>query len=212
MGPRASELDVGAKIDVAYRLERDEWNGESRLQARLADFRSVIDADRRGQVARAPHRRADGRRVRPTGDRVREAWMSIVNPWLAGARVLDLFAGSGALGFEALSRGADVVDFVEQSPQEPRGAPRQRRATRRGPEAVIHRGDAMRFASSARSRTPTTSRSPIRRTTSGSPPRSPSSGLRRPFADILGIEHRVNEKLPGDGERRKYGGTVITMF
>jgi single-stranded-DNA-specific exonuclease len=40
MGPRASELDVGAKIDVAYRLERDEWNGESRLQARLADFRA----------------------------------------------------------------------------------------------------------------------------------------------------------------------------
>lgn len=40
MGPRARELDVGATIDVAYRLERDEWNGESRLQARLADFRA----------------------------------------------------------------------------------------------------------------------------------------------------------------------------
>ncbi|HSQ31906.1 MAG TPA: single-stranded-DNA-specific exonuclease RecJ [Gemmatimonadaceae bacterium] len=40
MGARARELDVGATIDVAYRLERDEWNGESRLQARLADFRT----------------------------------------------------------------------------------------------------------------------------------------------------------------------------
>jgi single-stranded-DNA-specific exonuclease len=40
MGPRASELAVGASIDVAFRLERDEWNGESRLQARLADFRA----------------------------------------------------------------------------------------------------------------------------------------------------------------------------
>jgi single-stranded-DNA-specific exonuclease len=40
MGQRARELDVGATIDVAYRLERDEWNGESRLQARLADFRA----------------------------------------------------------------------------------------------------------------------------------------------------------------------------
>lgn len=40
MGPRAAELEMGAKIDVAYRLERDEWNGESRLQARLADFRA----------------------------------------------------------------------------------------------------------------------------------------------------------------------------
>ena len=40
MGRAARELEVGAKIDVAYRLERDEWNGESRLQARLADFRA----------------------------------------------------------------------------------------------------------------------------------------------------------------------------
>ena len=39
MGPRACELEAGAMIDIAYRLERDEWNGESRLQARLADFR-----------------------------------------------------------------------------------------------------------------------------------------------------------------------------
>ncbi|MDB4876215.1 MAG: recJ [Gemmatimonadetes bacterium] len=40
MGPRAREVQVGATIDVAFRLERDEWNGESRLQARLADFRA----------------------------------------------------------------------------------------------------------------------------------------------------------------------------
>ena len=51
--------------------------------------------------------------VRPTADRVREAWMSIVSPWLPGARVVDLFAGSGALGIEALSRGAVKADFVE---------------------------------------------------------------------------------------------------
>jgi single-stranded-DNA-specific exonuclease len=40
MAPRARELDVGMTIDIAYRLERDEWNGASRLQARLADFKS----------------------------------------------------------------------------------------------------------------------------------------------------------------------------
>jgi single-stranded-DNA-specific exonuclease len=39
MGPRAAEVQAGATIDVAFRLERDEWNGQSRLQARLADFR-----------------------------------------------------------------------------------------------------------------------------------------------------------------------------
>ena len=52
-------------------------------------------------------------RVRPTADRVREAWMSILGDRLGGARVLDLFAGSGALGLEALSRGAASAVFVE---------------------------------------------------------------------------------------------------
>jgi 16S rRNA (guanine(966)-N(2))-methyltransferase RsmD len=55
-------------------------------------------------------------RVRPTADRVREAWMSILGQELSGARVLDLFAGSGALGLEALSRGAASVSFVELNP------------------------------------------------------------------------------------------------
>ena len=41
MGPRAQELEAGDTIDVAFRLERDEWNGRSILQARLADFRPV---------------------------------------------------------------------------------------------------------------------------------------------------------------------------
>src|SRR5437867_10136525 len=53
-----------------------------------------------------------GRRTRPTSDRVREALFMALEP-LAGARVVDLFAGSGALGIEALSRGAARADFVE---------------------------------------------------------------------------------------------------
>jgi 16S rRNA (guanine966-N2)-methyltransferase len=56
-----------------------------------------------------------GRDTRPTSDRVREAVFSILGP-LDGARVLDLFAGSGALGLEALSRGAAQVTFVERAP------------------------------------------------------------------------------------------------
>jgi len=55
-------------------------------------------------------------RVRPTADRVREAWMSILGDALTDARVLDLFAGSGALGLEALSRGAASASFVELNP------------------------------------------------------------------------------------------------
>ncbi|MDH5589772.1 MAG: 16S rRNA (guanine(966)-N(2))-methyltransferase RsmD [Gemmatimonadota bacterium] len=56
-----------------------------------------------------------GRNIRPTTDRVREAWMSALGGDLADRAVLDLFAGSGALGLEALSRGAVGVVFVESA-------------------------------------------------------------------------------------------------
>jgi 16S rRNA (guanine966-N2)-methyltransferase len=52
--------------------------------------------------------------TRPTADRVKESWFSSLQPVLGGAHVLDLYAGSGALGLEALSRGAAVVTFVEK--------------------------------------------------------------------------------------------------
>lgn len=55
-----------------------------------------------------------GDRTRPTADRVKEAWFSSLQPWLPDAHVLDLFAGSGALGLEALSRGATQVTLVER--------------------------------------------------------------------------------------------------
>src|SRR3954470_5448784 len=54
-----------------------------------------------------------GAATRPTADRVREALFSILGPTVDGARVLDLYAGSGALGLEALSRGAAEAVFVE---------------------------------------------------------------------------------------------------
>lgn len=54
-----------------------------------------------------------GRRTRPTRAAVREAWFNAIAHRLPGARVLDLFAGTGALGIEALSRGAAGVRFVE---------------------------------------------------------------------------------------------------
>lgn len=54
--------------------------------------------------------------LRPTPDRVRETLFNWLQPHIAGARCLDLYAGSGALGLEALSRGAREVVFVEQAP------------------------------------------------------------------------------------------------
>ena len=59
----------------------------------------------------------DDPELRPTGDRVREAIFNILGQDLTGFRVLDLYAGTGALGFEALSRGATRVVFVETVPR-----------------------------------------------------------------------------------------------
>jgi 16S rRNA (guanine966-N2)-methyltransferase len=70
----------------------------------------VVAGAHRGRTLRAP----PGTGTRPTADRVREALFSILGPVVDGARVLDLFAGSGALGIEALSRGAASATFVER--------------------------------------------------------------------------------------------------
>ncbi len=64
-----------------------------------------------GRRIRAP----GGSGTRPTVDRIREAWFSALGDSLLRARVLDLFAGSGALGLEALSRGAAHAHFVESN-------------------------------------------------------------------------------------------------
>jgi len=65
-------------------------------------------------VARGIRLRAPGEGTRPLGDRVKQALFGILDPILEGARVLDLFAGSGAAGIEALSRGAAACWFVER--------------------------------------------------------------------------------------------------
>lgn len=69
----------------------------------------VIAGQAKGRKLRAP----SGLTTRPTPSRVREALFSILGERIVDARVLDLFAGSGALGIEALSRGAGHVTFVE---------------------------------------------------------------------------------------------------
>src|SRR5579864_1384618 len=71
----------------------------------------VVSGTHRGRMLRAPK----GRATRPTSDRVREALFSILAS-VEGANVLDLFAGSGALGIEALSRGAVSATFVDSAP------------------------------------------------------------------------------------------------
>src|SRR5579872_1913255 len=109
-GPRTpGRLERGHRVQArAQRVPRtiDAAAWSRRLPVR------IIAGEWRGRRIDAPK----GDAVRPTLDRVREAWMSMVHTELPGARVLDLFSGSGALGLEALSRGAASVDFVESDP------------------------------------------------------------------------------------------------
>ena len=70
----------------------------------------VITGKARGVQLKTP----DGMLTRPTADRVKEALFSIINFDIPGARVLDLFGGTGQLGIEALSRGAESAVFVDE--------------------------------------------------------------------------------------------------
>ena len=161
----------------------------------------------RGRTIAAP----TGREVRPTADRVREAWMSIVGPLLPDARVLDLFAGSGALGIEAVSRGAAAADLVEIAPASLRAIQANVDALGAGDAVRIHRKDALRFVDGLEAGAYDVA--------FADPPYDlglatavAERWLAVPFAGMLGIEHRRAERLPGDGDRRQYGQTAITFF
>ena len=98
-----------------------------------------------GRSLKAPR----GENTRPTSDRVREALFSILGARTDGARVLDLFAGSGALGLEALSRGADTVTFVDDN----RAAIAAIKSNLDALQAVaqVRQTDALRFVDAASS-------------------------------------------------------------
>jgi 16S rRNA (guanine966-N2)-methyltransferase len=148
-------------------------------------------------------------RVRPTADRVREAWMSILGAAILDARVLDLFAGSGALGLEALSRGAAHVTFVELHPASIEALERNIAALGVADQATVYRGDAMRYAERAEER--------AFDVVLADPPYSIDFAerlvalfRRHPFGRILSVEHRSDLSLNGDDTRR-YGDTAITF-
>jgi 16S rRNA (guanine966-N2)-methyltransferase len=87
-----------------------------------------------------------GRATRPTSDRVREALFSILGP-IEGARVLDLYAGSGALGIEALSRGASEAVFVDSDARAVTAIESNLETV--GARARVHRRDALKWLESA---------------------------------------------------------------
>ncbi|WP_457679234.1 16S rRNA (guanine(966)-N(2))-methyltransferase RsmD [Thermovibrio sp.] len=73
----------------------------------------VVGGKYRGRRIKSMPKRQDTKLLRPTTDRVKESVFSILNNYLEGVNFLDLFAGTGAVGIEALSRGARKVVFVE---------------------------------------------------------------------------------------------------
>jgi 16S rRNA (guanine966-N2)-methyltransferase len=103
----------------------------------------VIAGEYRGRGLKAP----PGAATRPTSDRVREALFSILGDRVPDARVLDLFAGSGALGLEALSRGAASATFVDDAPGAIRAVNANLAAL--GATAEVRRSDALRFLGAA---------------------------------------------------------------
>lgn len=148
-------------------------------------------------------------RVRPTADRVREAWMSILGADITGARVLDLFAGSGALGLEALSRGAASVTFVELNPPSLQALRENIVALEVEDAVTVHRGDALRFAE----RLPGGAFDLVLADppyTTDQASRLVSLFRRNRFGRILSVEHRSDQQLDGDDTRR-YGDTAITF-
>ena len=137
--------------------------------------------------------------------------MSIVSPWLADARVLDLFAGSGALGIEALSRGAASADFVEQAVPSLKAIGENLAFVGAGDEARVHRANALTFIQTLEPHAYDVA--------FADPPYDLGMAasvaehwLAVPFADVLGVEHRAFETMPDCGDRRRYGGTAITFY
>jgi 16S rRNA (guanine966-N2)-methyltransferase len=149
--------------------------------------------------------------VRPTAEPVRAAWLDAVGPRLAGATVLDLFAGSGALGLEALSRGAASVDFVENGPASLHALKANIAALRVSDQCRVFKKDALAFASSLPAG---------RYTIAFADPPYGSGVLDRlvelwsgtPFADILALEHAADHELAGGGRRYLFEGTVVTFL
>lgn len=154
-----------------------------------------------------------GRAVRPTSDRVREAWLGAIGHAVVGASVVDLFAGSGALGLEALSRGAASAVFVEQA----RPALETLRANidtlEAQDESRVVRGDAIRYARGLEALAFDLALA--------DPPydRGFATDLiqlfvETPFAREFWVEHRSDEAIPSvpGAASRRYGDTTLTVL
>ena len=106
----------------------------------------VITGKARGVQLKTP----EGMLTRPTADRVKEALFSIINFDIPGARVLDLFGGTGQLGIEALSRGAESAVFVDAREESCRLIRENLKRTKLEKDAKVIRSDYLDYLSRCR--------------------------------------------------------------
>ena len=150
-------------------------------------------------------------RVRPTAEQVRAAMLGMLAPDLPRARILDLFAGTGALGLEAISRGAASADFVETRPSSLHALRANIAALRLRERTRVFKRDAVPFAAALRT---------------GSyeiafidPPYGSrmldmviASWEASRFARVLAVEHASDHEVPRGGQRRAFDDTTITIY
>jgi 16S rRNA (guanine966-N2)-methyltransferase len=137
--------------------------------------------------------------------------MSILQLDLPEARVLDLYAGSGALGLEALSRGAVTADFVEKDPASLRALEENIQTLGAGDLAKVHRKSALPFADGL---------APFDFDVAfADPPYAGDDATKLaerwkqvPFSRILSVEHAATVTMPEGGDTRRYGSTAITFY
>ena len=151
------------------------------------------------------------RRVRPTAEAVRDAWLTRVEPLLAGARVIDLFAGTGALGLEALSRGAHSADFVETRPASLHALRANVAALRVRDRVRIFKRDALPFAEALRADSYDVA--------FADPPygsrmldRVIDTWADTGFARVLAVEHARDHDVPRGDEELDFDDTSVTIY
>lgn len=151
-------------------------------------------------------------RVHPTAERVRVAVLELLKPDLPNARVIDLFAGTGALGLEAVSRGARSADFVETRPASLHALKANIAAMHLLKQTRVFKRDALPFAAML--------------TTAGAydicfcDPPYESRMLDRViegwqtthFARVFVAEHAPTHVLPRGGRRYDYGESAVTIY
>ncbi len=176
----------------------------------------IIAGDLGGRFIDAPR----GRHTRPTAERVREAWFSALARDVEGARVADLYAGSGALGIEALSRGAAHVHFVESDRRTAALLHRNLAVLDLADRSVVVRGDAIGWIDDFDATEDGHGPGAPLDLVLADPPYSSGGGARlverfrgRPFASQLWVEHRHGAEWAAAADwTREYGDTCVSRF